>query len=104
MNCIVASPSVRGLGALAPMSRRTRCRAIDRRRKEISAVAVVRVDAELLQLAMQRAALHPDELCGAADVAAEAQQLRLEVLGLEQVPRLAQRQAHDVGARVDGEQ
>ena len=52
---------------------------------------VRRMHAQLLELAVQRAAFHADELRGAADIAAEAQQLRLQVLRFEHVARVTQR-------------
>ena len=64
---------------------------------------VLGANAELLQLAVQRAALHADEIRRAADIAAEAQQLRLQILRLEHIARLAQRQRHDIGGGVDGQ-
>ena len=45
--------------------------------RALPAHLLVRIHPELLQLAVQRAALHADELRGAADVAAEPQELRL---------------------------
>src|SRR5580698_6455593 len=48
---------------------------------------LVQMHTELLQLAMQRAAFHADELRGAADIAAKPRQLRLKILRLEQVAR-----------------
>ena len=59
-------------------------------------------DAQRAQLAVQRRALHADELRRARDVAAEAVDLRQQILALEDLARLAQRQAHQVlGAAVD---
>ena len=61
-------------------------------------------DAQRPQLAVQRRALHADELGRARDVAAEAVDLRQQVLALEDLARLAQRQRHQVlGAAVDGQ-
>src|SRR5712692_1135737 len=55
-----------------------------------------------LELAVQRRALHADELGGARDVAAEPADLRLEVFALEGLARLAQRHPHEVLAAVAG--
>src|SRR3989304_4251877 len=52
------------------------------------------VDAERLELAVQRRALHADELGGTRDIAAEPADLRDEILPLERFSRLAQRKAH----------
>ncbi len=49
---------------------------------------------------MQRRALHADEAGGARDVAAEAADLRHQVLALEHLPRFPQRQPHQVLAAV----
>src|ERR1041385_2067511 len=46
-----------------------------------------------LELAVQRRALHADELGGARDVVVEPADLRLEVFALERLARLAQRHA-----------
>ena len=48
--------------------------------------AILGLHAKEFQLPMQRAALHPDEMRGAADITAEAQQLGFQVLFLEQLP------------------
>src|SRR3546814_2701628 len=55
-----------------------------------------RANAERAQFAMERRALHADETGGARDVAAEAHHLGLEVLALEHLAGLAQRQRHDL--------
>ena len=56
------------------------------------------MQAERLQLAMQRRALHADEGRGARDVAAEARHLGQQILALEDLARVAQRQLHDLAA------
>src|SRR5712672_3678323 len=53
-------------------------------------------DAERLELAMQRRALHADEFRGARDIARKAADLGDQVIAFEHFARLAQRQAHDV--------
>src|SRR6185437_16081432 len=52
-------------------------------------------DAERLQLAVQRRALHADERRGARDVTREAADLDLEIFALERLARLAERRPHD---------
>ena len=51
-------------------------------------------DAERLQFPVQRRAFHADEFGRARDVAGEARDLRDQVLALENLARIAQRQAH----------
>src|SRR4051794_13424509 len=53
-------------------------------------------DAERLQLAVQRRALHPDELGGARDVAAETVDLRCQILALKDLARAAEIHRHQV--------
>src|SRR4051812_20009640 len=50
-------------------------------------------DVQRLELAVQRRALHADEVGRARDIAAETVDLRHEVLPLEHLPGLAQREA-----------
>src|SRR5260370_23090829 len=57
-------------------------------------------DAEGLQLAMQRRALHADEFRCARDVAGETADLGDQVVAFENFPRLAERQSHDLLAIV----
>ena len=55
---------------------------------KLSADPLVGIDAKLLQLAVQRRALHADELRGAGNVTAETNQLSVQVLRFEQIARL----------------
>src|SRR3546814_18780981 len=55
-----------------------------------------RANAERAQFAIERRALHADETGGARYVDAEAHLLGLEVLALEHLAGLAQRQRHDL--------
>src|SRR3977135_4547812 len=59
-------------------------------------------DAEGLKLAMQRRALHADKFSRARDITGEAADLGNQVVALEYLPRLAERQAHDVLPIVTG--
>src|SRR3712207_5091571 len=72
-----------------------------RRRGHRGGAVLGGVDAEELQLAVQRAPLHADEVRSAADVAAEAEQLRFQVLPLEQLARVAELQGHDLAGAVE---
>src|SRR5262249_53754526 len=54
------------------------------------------VDPERLELAMQRRALHADELGGAGNIAAEAADLGDQIFAFEYLARVAQRQSHQV--------
>src|SRR5882762_10453489 len=60
-----------------------------------SLLARTAMQAERLQLAMQRRTLHADEGRRARYVAAKARYLRQEVFALEDFARIAQRQLHD---------
>src|SRR6185312_14229479 len=55
-----------------------------------------------LQLAMQRRTLHADEFGRSRDVAGETADLGDQIVALEHLPGLAERQAHDVLAIVAG--
>src|SRR5690349_1637768 len=55
-------------------------------------------ESQRLELAMERRALHADERRGPRNVAAEADDLRGEILALEYLARLAERQAHHLVA------
>src|SRR5262249_18586613 len=55
-----------------------------------------------LELAMERRALHADELGGAPDIAAEAADLRLEIFALKRLACLAQGHPHQVLAAIAG--
>src|SRR6516165_12569829 len=59
-------------------------------------------DTKRLELAMERRALHADEFRGPRDIAGEAADLGDQVVALEHLARLAQRQPHDVLAIVAG--
>src|SRR5207245_227340 len=59
-------------------------------------------DAKRLELAMQGRTFHADEFRRARDIAGEAADLGDQVISLEYLPRLAQRQAHDVLAIIAG--
>src|SRR5882762_1912783 len=63
-----------------------------------SLLARTAMQAERLQLAMQRRTLHADEGRRARYVAAKARYLRQEVFALEDFARIAQRQLHDLAA------
>src|SRR3954468_24053564 len=52
-------------------------------------------EAERLQLAVQRRALHPDEIGGARDVAGEAADLDPQIFALERLACLPERRSHD---------
>src|SRR4030095_14545577 len=68
-------------------------------RRGLAAVAIVHVaavQADRLQFAMQRRALHPNEGRGARDIAAEARHLGQQILALEDFARVAQRPLHDL--------
>src|SRR5665811_223563 len=53
-------------------------------------------DPERFELAVQRRALHADELGSARDVAAETADLRHQIFALKHFARIAQRQSHQV--------
>src|ERR1700681_2225442 len=53
-------------------------------------------DAERLELAMQRRALHADEFSRPGDIPGEAADLRNQVVALEHFPRLTERPTHGV--------
>src|SRR5258708_13234454 len=59
-------------------------------------------DAERLELAMQRRALHAHKFRSPRDIAGEAADLGDQVVALEHFPRLAERQTHDVLAIAAG--
>ena len=68
--------------------------------RSLDARSLALADAERLELAVQRRALHADEFGGARDVAAEAVDLREQIFALEHFARLAQRQPHELLAAV----
>jgi hypothetical protein len=57
-------------------------------------------DAERFELAVQRRARHPDKGRGAGNIAAETGHLGKQVFTLEDLARVAQRQAHDLETEV----
>src|SRR5258708_18321048 len=59
-------------------------------------------DAERLELAMERRTLHADKFRGPRDIAGEAADLGDQVVALEHLPRLPERQTHDVLAIAAG--
>src|SRR5258708_17208858 len=59
-------------------------------------------DAERLELAMERRTLHADKFRGPRDIAGEAADLGDQVVALEHLPRLPERQTHDVLAVAAG--
>src|SRR5258708_8792972 len=73
-------------------------RASVRRLAGASLVTRPAMQAERLQLAMQRRALHADESRGARYIAAEARHLREKILTLEHFACVAQRQLHGLAA------
>ena len=60
----------------------------DGSRPRLTPHLLVRIHPKLLQLTVQRTALHSDELRGAGNIATKTQQLRLQILRLEHIARL----------------